>query len=237
MSYSKLLMKFIAESGYTYNQIIDKCEQNGKKVDKAYLSRLVNNKVSPPSEELSRVLSKVLNVDERKLVIEGYLEKAPEEIKKALLSIKISTYMLATNFFENKFDEEVEKQIEEKLKEEPLSDFVIALIDGMENVDNLNKKDFNLKLEEPLSIPIEDNAMFPKIVANSKIILKIENKYQDGDILAIKIKDEEKIIVRMAFINNENIKLVSLNKQYETLEYNISDIIILGKVTKVITDI
>lgn len=243
MSYSKVLRKLIAESGYTYSEIAEKCNEYGRKIDKAYLSRVVNGKVPAPSEDLSRILAKIFSTDERKLVLEGYLEKAPEEIINAFLEIKLTFYMVITNFFENEFNEEMFEEFVEKIKEEPLSDFIISLINGMNNLDNqmellnTNNNVLNYKIEEPLALPVQDNAMCPKILEGSKIVLKIQNNYEDGDILAIKLKNEEEIIVRFAFINEESIKLMPLNKQYNTITYNLNDVSILGKVTKVITNI
>ena len=78
--------------------------------------------------------------------------------------------------------------------------------------------------------------MFPKIPEGAKITLQIEDKYKNGDVLAIKIKNED-IIVRYAFINNEEITLAPLNSQYETITYNLKDVVILGKVIKTINDI
>ena len=241
MPYSVLLKKLIAESNYSYNEIVDKCKENGGKIDKAYLSKLANNKLTAPSEEISRMLSKVFNVDERKLVIEGYLDKAPKEIIEAFQNIRVAIYTLTTNFLENELDTNFIEQVEIILKEEPLSDFIIVLLDLMSE---LNKSKellkttniVNLKLEEPFSMSVYDNSMFPTITEGSKVMLKIKEKYENGSILAVKLQDNT-IIFRLAFFNNDNIELIPLNKEFKVQVCKVNDIKILGEVTKIISNV
>ena len=246
MSYGKLLRKTIAESGFNSTDIIKACNARGRKIDKAYLSRLLNDKAMPPSEELSRMFAEICGVDERKLVLEGYIEKAPKEIKEAFLSIKFMASMMGLSVFENEMSEELLEQLQEKLKEEPLSDFIISLID--EKADKMDflkngielsnsQNGFKCMLEEPLALTVSDNGMFPKIMEKSKVNLKIQSKYDDWDILAVKIKRTEEIIVRFALINKDTITLKPLNNNFETQELNVNDLTILGKVTQTITNI
>lgn len=247
MSYSNLLRKIIVESGFNSTDIIKACNERGRKIDKAYLSRLLNNKVAPPSEELSRMIADICSVDERKLVLEGYIEKAPKEIKEAFLSIKSMVFIACLSMAgNNKIDENILEQLKEKLEEEPLSEFILSLIDekadkisfmpnGIEFSNSMDN--FKYMLEEPLALMVDDNGMFPKIIEKSKVILKIQSEYNDWDILAVKIKGTEKIIVRFALKNKNQITLKPLNNTFETQCLKLSDLTILGKVTKTITDI
>lgn len=247
MPYYKVLNNVIASTDYTAQQIIDECKKEGLKIDKAYMSKLRNNKVPPPSEEVSRTISKVCNVDERLLVLEGYIDKAPKEIKEAFFSIKYMTTIAALSMVENYIDENVLKEIETELNKEPLSDFIISLIDnGTKDFDiskdkfNVNSKDdkVTFSLREPIAIPIKDNAMFPTIPENSEIIINMQQEYEDGDIVAIKIKGNEETTTRtIMFKDNNQILLVPLNNQFKKETLSKDEIIILGKIVKVIKEI
>ncbi len=82
MSYAKLLTNYIEKSTLSFNGIAELCNKKGFSIDHSYISKLKNGKMPPPSEELSRVLAEVLGGDSEVLIIEGYKEKEPKEIKK-----------------------------------------------------------------------------------------------------------------------------------------------------------
>lgn len=247
MPYYKLLNNIIASTNYTAQQIINECNKEGLKINKAYMSKLRNNKVPAPSENVSRTIAKICNVDERLLVLEGYIDKAPKEIKEAFSSIKYMTIISALSFCKNHIDEETLKEIENEMNKEPLADFIISLIDNKADRIDIDTDKFNVSsedekvtfsLREPIALPIKDNAMFPTIPENSEIFIKMQEKYEDGDILAIKIKGNEEITTRTAiFKDNNKILLVPLNNEYKKEIYEKDEIIILGKVEKVIKEI
>lgn len=246
MPFSKLLMRVVADSKKTSKQIIDECNERGRKVDKAYMSKLLNNKVPAPSEELARMLAQICNYDERKLVLESYIDKAPKEVYEALVSIKFMITITTLNIFQNTTNKETLKQLEEELNKEPIADFVIDLIDNKADIININengidlgmeKDNFTMSLREPIALPVKDNAMFPIVPEGSQISLLLQEKYHNGDILAIKVKKQEDFIVRYALFNGEEIILTALNKEFKPLTYKKDEIIILGKVTRVITEI
>ena len=242
MSYSKLLKKLAVESGYTSTEIIEKCKENGVNIDKSYYSKILNGKLPAPSEDYSRIFAKVLGVDERLLVLEGYLDKAPKEVVECLNKIKELMINTSLKVYENEFDN---LDLENIVNELSTSNFIVEILDADINtktnnlmkISNKNENDINIKLSEIVSLPVTDNSMFPLIPEKSKITLKIEQNYQNGDVLAIKTKDFDKAIVRYVLFDNKNVILTSLNKEYETLTYNLKDIEILGKVNQVITNI
>ena len=244
MPYHKLLNNLIASTNYTAQEIINKCAEKGIKMDKAYMSKLRNNKVPPPSEDVSRVISKVCDVDERFLVLEGYIDKAPKEIKEAFVSIKFMTTIATLNCLDNYVSEDILKAIEDELNKEPLSDFIISLIDNNAKNFSITKDSFKISsedndvsfsLKEPISIPIKENAMFPTIPENAEIIINIQENYEDGDILALKIKGNDEVITRtVMFKDNNTLLLIPLNHGYKKETYTKEEIIILGKVVKVI---
>ncbi len=245
--YSILLNNIIAGSGLTAKEIVEKCNELGNGIDTTRLSKLQNSKLPAPSEKVSRDIAKVCNVDDRQLVLEGYLEKAPNEIVEAFLSIKYMTTLSALQTFENTFDKKILEDLEREMEKQPLSEFIISLIDNKatditiddEKIEiNIEEDNFNFILNNPTSLKVKDNAMYPTIPENAKITLKIQENYSDGDILAINVKNKNDFIVRYALFKNDSILLTSLNpKDFEKLEYKTKDITILGKVIQVTTDI
>lgn len=248
MPYSKLLTKVIEESGYTATQIVEKCREKGKNIDKSYISKLQNNKIPPPSEEISRTIANICDIDERLLVIEGYIDKAPKEIKEAFISIKMASTVAALHYYKNKIDKQTLDEIENEMNKEPISDFIISLLDnkninindnGTENLKlyKENNGEISLMLTEPIALRVTDNAMFPIVPENAKINLLLQDEYKNGDLLAIKIKDKEETFVRYVLFNDNEIILNTLNTGYEQIILKKEDIIIMGKVHQVITNI
>lgn len=245
MPYYKVLRKVVAESNLTSKEIVEKCNKMGRKIDKSYMSKLLNNKLPAPSEEVSREIAKICNVDERILVLEGYIDKAPKEIKEIFDSIRFMTTLAGLQLFKNKIDKKTLNELEKELKKEPLSEFLISIIDEKANgINYIDYEEFEiegnnhkLSLKAPLGLQIKDNAMFPMISQKSKITLEMKNEYENGDILAIKEKNENDFIVRYAMFSEDKITLTPLNREYKTLTYKKDDIVIIGKVKEVITDI
>jgi hypothetical protein len=237
----------INQSGLTAKEVVEKCNELGNGIDTTRLSKLQNGKLSAPSEKVSRDIAKVCNEDDRLLVLEGYLEKAPKEIVQAFISIKYMTTIAALHNFENTFDQRILVQLKEQMEKQPLSEFIVSLIDNgsaditinKEKIEfNIEKENLNFVLHNPSFLKVTDNAMYPTIPKNAEITLRIQEQYNDGDILAIKVKGDENFIVRYAFFKDSSIILTSLNpKDFQKLEYKTKEITILGKVIKVTTDI
>ena len=248
MAYDKLLEKIINKTNYSNVEIANKCKELGVNVDRTYINKLLNNKSRPPKEEISRAIAKVCGEDERLLVLEGYLEKAPNEIVDALKQIKYWTSLAALNVFTNNFSEynNFLEQLKIELDNEPLSDFIISIIDKKATDINFSdigfkfsEKDenYNITLTAPVEIKVNDNSMFPIVPENAYINLTIKNKYNNGDIIALKFKGQEELLIRYIFFNENNIILTALDQNYTPITCKQEDILIMGKVTKVITKI
>lgn len=258
MPYTKLLRKLLAESDYTSKYIVEECKKRGQKIDKSYFSKLINGKQPPPSEEVSKVLSKIFNVDERLLVIEGYLDKAPKEIVDAFNSIRMMGVYTTLNFFEGSLEEKMLKEAKKELEKMPISEFIIGLIDNEEKIFSATEQFFdkninglteiedinnvedildNFKLNEPVGLEINDNTMFPIIQLGSQVMLKYQPTYETGDILAVKVNGNNDFVIRYTFFNDNKVTLKAVDKKIPVEIYNINDIVILGKVDKVITEI
>ncbi|MCI9039770.1 MAG: hypothetical protein HFJ29_07940 [Clostridia bacterium] len=242
--YSKLLATMIAESQCTAKEIVEKCNEMGNGIDVTRLSKLQSGKLPAPSEKVSRDLARACNADERKLVIEGYLEKAPQEIIDVFVTLKTQSALAGLRIMQQTLPKEQIERLRDLLEVEPLSDCILGIIDSknqeievLADEFNITEGDFKFILKDPPSIPVTDHAMFPMIPEKARVNLKLQENYNDGDILAVKIKKEENIIFRYALFNNDKIILTALNKQYDKLVYKKDEIIILGKAVKVITEI
>lgn len=246
MAYDKLLQRIIYNTSYTQDEISKKCAEIGTEISRSYIGRLQSGKSNAPTEEVSRAIAKVCNCDERLLVIEGYLDKAPREIKDAFISLKYTTMLYSINMFENKVDKKTINEIKQKFEEEPLADFVLELIDSGNNIINMKEIGFEIKAQNeqivcnfanPISFKVTDNSMSPLIRENDEITIEIKDRYINGDILAISIKEQKGVIIRQAVFLGKIIELIPLNKDYKSKSYNQEDLIILGKAKKRITEI
>lgn len=241
MSYNKLLRKIFAESNFTQQELADKCN-----VSRSYIGALLNNRTPVPSEEISRAIAKACNVDERQLVLEGYLEKAPKEILDFFNFFKNLSSCFGINYFENKIDTNSLKILKERFAEETLNSFIITALEDNKNMEMPNKNMFELKTDNenvlinilsPFTVKVEDNSMYPLIKENDEVSLEMKNKYDNGDIVAFRINNEEKILVRQIVFLGKEIETITLNTKYKRDFYDKNKITIIGKVIKVTTNI
>jgi len=249
MAYARLLEKIINNTEYSNVDIANKCKELGVNVDRTYINKLLNNKSKPPKEEISRAIAKVCGADERLLVLEGYIDKAPTEIVNVLKQIKFLTSLAALNIFDNHFSKNSElflEQLKLQLDNEPLSDFLITILDS--NSTNINFEDlglqfsekndnYNINLTAPVEITVTDNSMFPIVPQNAHINLQLKETYNNGEIIALKLKGKEDLLVRYIFYTDNDIMLTALNQDFTPIICKKEDILIMGKVTKVITKI
>lgn len=248
MAYSKLLASIIAETNYTQDEIAQKCCELGVKVTREQINKLVNNKSKPPKEDISRAIAKICNIDERKLVLEGYIDIAPKEVKNILETIRSYIYLStisATSIFGIK-DRKSIHILEDYLQKEPLANTLIELIDAKEDSIKFIENNFNMELDclgkvisikNPNGIEVKDNGMFPLIEEGNKIVLDFGKKCDISDIVAYKCKNEENIKVRILSKNNDTFIMIPLNKKYNREIYSKEDISIIGKVDNVIKKI
>lgn len=81
MNYTELLNELISSSKLTQKQIAEGCKQLGEDVTPSYINVLKNNVGRIPSDEVSRAIAKTCNAPfEDILVVQGYLDKAPDAI-------------------------------------------------------------------------------------------------------------------------------------------------------------
>ena len=241
MSYNKLFKRIFAESNYTQQELADKCN-----VSRSYIGNLLNNITPVPDEEISRAIARACNIDERLLVIEGYIDKAPKEIKDFLIYLKSLVGFCCLNFYENKADIESFNILKKQLEEETLCDFIIKLLNDKNNTEYNNQNMFEIKTEDgniifniskPFTLKANDNSMYPLIKENDELSIEIKTTYHNGDIIAFNPKNTEDIFIRQIMFLGKDIEAIPLNAKYKRDFYNKNEIIILGKITKITTNI
>ncbi|MEC0167419.1 hypothetical protein [Paenibacillus graminis] len=84
MEYKDLLKSYIDKSTLSLSEIEKKMRDKGFSTNKAYISKLQNGVHPPAGEDITRALAEVTGGDVDALLLAGYIEKAPDEIKSIL---------------------------------------------------------------------------------------------------------------------------------------------------------
>ncbi len=250
MPYSEVLSKMITDSSLSIKEIADLCKKEGIEITPSYISQLKSGKINPPSDEISRAISKICGEHKNKLVLEAYLDRAPSEIIEFLNSTRYVMTISAFKIFENSFPPEVFEVVKQTLTNLPLSDFIIqinendtfsklSVQDGTFSTSfNIDEDRLDINLKDPTGVKVKDNSMFPTIPENSTVTIEMKEKYNDGDIICFFRKSEpEKVLIRKGFFKDKSIMLFPINSGYESLTLKSSDVTILGRVSKVIAEL
>lgn len=251
MQLSRLLKLIMNEKGISNKNIIDNCKKIGIEIDNSYISKILADKIKNPSNDKLEAIAKGCNIDPNILVLENYLNNAPQALNDFLYNLKISCAIAGTKIYSDLLCDLTIKQTEQVIKEMPMSIFILE--DNDFDINYFSKEDniiqiiddgenFSVQLIDSINIEVLDNAMEPIIPMNSKITLyspkKDYNEYKNGDILAVKVKDEKNIIIRQAYISKDSITLTVINNtNYSAKKYKKEDIVILGKVHKIIKEL
>jgi len=259
MPYAELLTKLIDDKGLTIKEVAERCSEQGKKITAAYISILKNpeNKKTP-SDDISRALAGACEAQyENCLVIEAYVDKAPEEFKVLLDTFRNSIMQSMTLLFSNNISEEEMVIILSKLKAMPMYEFIAlaSSVNEQQKVSSSKSGDLlnitttmtedNLKviaeLKQPEGFKVNDNAMEPLIPNGCMIFLEILEliNYKNGDIILVKVKNSKAPIVRKCIFNNDKstITLFAYNNQVEPQTLIVGQVSIIGKVKRIITDL
>lgn len=249
MPYARLLNEYIEKSGISTRDIAKKCAKAGQSVSPSYISILRNeDSKRVPSDELSSVLEKILGADEGLFVLEAYLEKAPDILNVALRNFYNITVNQALNIMGNDFTDEQKEMLFEEANKRPLSELVVEMAkyddiseyQSMETTidDGDETTTYVAKIMLDSDLEVLDDSLAPMIKKGSKIKLRLEQEYKSGDIIAYKTKKDDTMKIRKLIIGKKKqFMMFPFNSEYETEEYNRSEIIILGKVDSVLTKI
>lgn len=256
MYYREVLKEAMEEKNITTKAL---AEQIG--ITDSYLSKIINGKKEAPKEEITYKIAEVLEINPRELILAGYLDRAPSEIRDFIIAIvstgvEASLRMLNNNTEEifNAYGKLEIEQIKDALGKINIIKILINILDNFEThiesaLEEANKVKINeinpktgeyqgyLKLAEPVAILISDNGMSPKIPKNSKVCIKIKSEFKNGDIVCLLDNETKKNIVRQLIINGDEYTFVALEKKYPPFTKNRKDVSILGEAVKVIIDL
>lgn len=240
MSYSDVANRMISETNFTQKEISDKCKELGVIISREQLNKILNGKAPAPKEKVSRTIAKICNADDRELVIEGYLEKAPKEFIEFLNIFQDASLNMGLQAMENKLTDEEISIIRDLYKKETLAKIIVEMLDmdctqslDMNNVEI--DKNFNIIFENNNYIKMEDDSMENKIPKGSKLRIKIKEKYKNGDIVLVKVRNNEKPIIRIIFFIGRDVCLGALNKKYNSLYLKNEDFKIIAEINSVET--
>lgn len=257
MPYTMLLNHLIEKSGLTVKEIADRCKENGQEITPSYISLLRNaDNKRIPSDDMSRALAIACNAKyDNLLIIEAYLDKAPEEIFSILNMVRDSTVAAATSFVDNQISKKDMKAFQELFSQQPLAEFIIEAVQqplpemekgqgGIINLQgSLKDEEVNatVQFNSSIGLPINDDSMFPVLPKGCRTILEVMDlkEYQDGDIICYVIKGQKEIFYRKcAFVDglHNKVAMFPMNSQYPSGVYCVKDLVILGKVKQSITD-
>lgn len=249
MPYSKLLQKIIADTNYKNTDIIKKCkEEYNIVINETHFSKILNNHRKPPKEEVSRAIAKICNVDERILMLEGYIDKAPKEIQELFKNLQFNINTITSLLVSNIRDLEDDKlkEIKKYLDTEYVANSIIYMLDKIDNSATLIKNNIeidesllntNISFHIPQGIMITDNSMAPIIEEGNRVVLDFKKPCKISDFVAYKNNESENIKVRILTKNNNTYVMIPINKKYTQEIYSEQDIKILGKVSQVIKDL
>lgn len=236
MSYSEVLSKMIKESGLTLKEIAEQV-----KVDPSYLSKLQSGKQSPASDEVNTAIAKACKANPDLLIFEGYLDKAPDVVKRYISKSTDSIKDMLLRFVCNVRDDNDVYHFKKRLDNMSPLDFINAMLsdtssffkvdDGLSiEVSRSDSNDYS-PIGNPLfGIPVFDNSMEPLIKKNALVNLdQIYSDVKEGDIAVINTP-LEKGLIRQVFFIDDKVVLIPQNNEYPKEVYDKSEIEFVGRV-------
>lgn len=237
--YSIVLRNMIADANITQEELSNRCKELGTPISRGQINKILNNKAPAPGEYISRSIAKICNVDDRELVLEGYLEKAPKEFIELLNKFQNMLSEIGLYYVAPILNEEQKNIIKEIYKRETLAQTILDIL----NSDDIVKIDSNsMKFEDKESqtkiivkdfscITMEDDSMEPRIPKESKLRIKIQEKYKNGDIVLIQAG--EKRFVRTIFLLGRDVCIYPLNSNYPSLYLKNGEYKIIAKIESI----
>ncbi len=245
MVYAKMLDEIIRKSGLSLRQLTKRCGDLNYEITPSYISQLKNGKLPPPSEDISKALAFVCGEkNPMRLVFQGYLEKAPEVIRKyILMSVAVNKHLLKSI----SQDKEVGAKFEEYIDELE----VLAALDlSAKLIQSINESDVNALIAEINTMSgavhsieeensenayffLRDGSMDPLIPMNAhvKITPTRTELLKNRDVVAFYPKDNKSPCIRRYFEQNSSIILVPENKDYDIFCFDdMTNFNYLGKV-------
>lgn len=152
MPYAKLIQNAMKTKKITAKELSNKCD-----INETYISHILNGK-KIPKEDKSIKIANALDIDERELILEGYLDKkdTPPEILELLNSFCSLGYEVAqkmftksTEMFSNAGVNLSINDFKNIAKGEPMARTILELISSMKiSIESINDISNNFKIEE-----------------------------------------------------------------------------------------
>lgn len=255
MAYTVLLNMIIEDSKLTVKEIAERCKQYDVDVTPAYISTLRNDKNNrAPSDKVSRAIAKACEYkDEDALVIEAYLDSAPDVVRKFFEVMKKSVVPAMLGMFENKFTTQQIKEVETVIDNLPMAQFISEFANqeikfvknqGAFNIKAISNDDIKItqEIKQTIGLPVCDDGMKPQICKGNLIQFEYKeiDEYKTGDIVCYaKPNLKKNIFVRKIVVsdNKKQITLLPMNSDYTPETVNTKDILLMGKVVRVTADV
>jgi len=256
LPFNTLLKQLIEKSGLSNKEIAEKCKDHGAQITDSYLSALKNNPDRIPSDEVSRAIALACGADENVLVIEAYLDKAPQEITDMFNNIKEVLVGGMLSGVLNQLDDKQREQARNLIYNMPVAEMIkgyskinpfeqISMVDSsvvIEQHDDKENYTITNILKDATGFTVPDDSMFPTLPEGSKVIIKPTPppQLENGDIVYYTKKNAKDYQFRKIFFLNNNktkLELFPLNSKAKSEAVWLKELTILGKAKQVITDL
>lgn len=139
MNYNKLLNQLIDNSGMTLKEIAQTCKEMGESISANYLSVLKTVEDKTASDKVSLAIAKACNAKyDNILVVQAYIDKAPQPIMDFFNYAKNTTHAEALLFIENEKGNMTEYEYkkyrqtkEQEFENQSLAEFICETISDM----------------------------------------------------------------------------------------------------------
>ncbi len=240
MKYAELLDQLIQKSGITAKELAEKCQAQGVEITPSYISLLRNKeKNRVPSDDVSIALAKALGKEDNYLVLEGYLEAAPIELKQAIKNLYFQSVVAAAWVAGTALEKDQEQVIKATIEQQPMCEIVLYISQKLE-AEKYDQAFMSTKVEGntitlvmPQELNVEDNDMYPLMEKGNKAKLVTKSEYENGDIVAVSLKETSIKFRKLQKISEELTLLLAFNPECETMSFDEKTMVIIGKVDSV----
>lgn len=241
MSYSESLTKIIDESKLSLREISNRCKKEyNTGVDPAYISRLKTGAQNPPSDEVSIALAKVCGGNPDDLILEGYIEKAPEIIRDFLNKMVVEAKDFVKQLIKMQFPEDIGLVYEQQFNQTSDLDIIKQILkDGLipgqlkDNsmiVQDHEDKDVKMMINPLFGIKMPDDSMEPIIPNGANLQLIEPNKAINGSIVVAVSPNEKIPLIRRYVPIEDKIFLMPENKNFEPNAFNKDSVVIVATI-------
>ncbi len=239
-----LIAQGLENKGLNQTELTKECKKLNANFDSSLISKILNKGVIP-NEDISKALANVLEIDEELLILEGYLEKAPEFLLDYLDDLFINTFDIGMSLYDNIDTSNIPMSKDTKNKIKQLFNYNGAraqcllemvrcdlgiLYDDNSKMQLESKADkFVMNFGNEPIITVDDNSMEPIIPKNSKIKLWEQSQYENNDTVCVLVKGKK--LIRNLIVLGNNYFLYPLNKQFKSQILTKKECTIMGKVS------